>query len=133
MRSEIIIGILMPGPRASKLALLAIASFLLPGCAHTRVVGSSRVLHVALSEYRLHPSSVRAGAGELTIYVHNYGRQTHDLVISQHGQTTGQTEPLPPGQGAVLALDLAPGTYSMASTILSDQALGAYGTLKVSQ
>ena len=71
--------------------------------------------------------------GTLTIFVHNYGRRTHDLVIAQDGQTTGQTEPLPPGQGAVIALDLAPGTYSMASTILTDQALGAYGTLKVSQ
>lgn len=123
----------MPGSRASTLALIAVASVTVWGCAHTRVVGAGRAVHVGLTEYRLNPSSIRVSAGELTIYVHNYGRLTHDLVIAQHGQTTGQTQPLSPGQGAVLALDLAPGKYSMISTMLTDQALGAYGTLEVTQ
>jgi hypothetical protein len=41
------------------------------------------------------------------------------------------TQPIAPGQTTELDLDLAPGTYQMASTILSDQALGAFGTLTV--
>jgi hypothetical protein len=121
----------MPGPRASKLALIAAAAVGLAGCGHTAVASRNRAVDMALSEYRLNPSNVRASAGLLTFYVHNYGRLTHDLVISQDGQTTGQTEPLRPGKTAELALDLAPGRYSMASTMQSDHALGAYGTLEV--
>jgi hypothetical protein len=123
----------MPGRRAPKLALIVTASVLLAGCGHTRVVGGDRSVNVALSEYRLNPSNIRVSSGLLTFHVHNYGRLTHDLVISQDGQTIGQTKPLPPGQTADLALDLAPGRFSMASTMLSDQALGAYGTVEVSQ
>lgn len=123
----------MPAPRASLPSLIAAAAVLLAGCGHAREVGADRTVNMALSEYRLNPSNIRVSAGELTFYVHNYGRLTHDLVISQDGQTTGQTKPLPPGQTAELALDLAPGRYSMASTMLSDQALGAYGTLEVSK
>jgi len=66
--------------------------------------------------------SARAKAGVLTIYVRNQGQLTHNLVISQDGQTTASTEPLEPGQSAEMTLDLAPGTYLIASTILSDQA-----------
>jgi len=123
----------MPGPRASLLALASAATLALGGCSHTVGVSSNRTVHVALSEYRLNPSSISVGAGVLIIYVRNYGRLTHNLVISENGQTTASTEPLAPGQSAELALDLAPGTYSMASTILSDQALGTYGTLNVTR
>jgi hypothetical protein len=123
----------MPRPRAPMLSLIAAAAVLLAGCGHAKVVSEARAVNIALSEYRLDPSNVRVSAGPLTFYVHNYGRLTHDLVISQYGQTTGQTKPLPPGQTAELVLYLAPGRYSMASTMLSDQALGAYGTLEVSR
>lgn len=87
---------------------------------------------MALTEYRLNPQSIDASGGVLAIVVHNYGRLTHDLVVSLNGQNIAGTKPIPPGQTAELDLDLAPGTYQMASTILSDQDLGAYGTLKVS-
>jgi plastocyanin len=123
----------MPRPRATMLALIAVAAVLLAGCGRTRVVGQGRAVNMALSEYRLHPASIRVSAGRLMFYVHNYGRLSHDLVVAQDGQTIGQTKPLPPGQTAELALDLAPGRYSMISTMRSDQALGAYGTLEVSQ
>ena len=41
------------------------------------------------------------------------------------------TKPIAPGQTAQLDAALPPGHYLMASSILSDQALGAYGTLIV--
>ena len=85
---------------------------------------------MALTEYRLNPQSIDASGGVMTIVVHNYGRLTHDLVVSRTDRTIAATKPIAPGQTAELDLDLAPGTYLMASTILSDQALGAYGTLK---
>jgi hypothetical protein len=109
-------------------ALLAVA---LGGCAHSQVVGADRTLRVGLTEYRVTPGDVRVSAGLLTIFVHNYGRLTHNLVVSLNGQSAGATRPLWPGQDAVIAVTLTPGTYVMASTILSDEALGEYGTLKV--
>ncbi len=102
------------------------------GCSHTRAVGSNRTLRVALNEYRLNPQSAHASPGVITILVHNYGRLTHNLVVSENGRTIGSTRPLPPGESAEIDLNLTTGTYLMTSTILSDQALGAYGTLRVS-
>jgi hypothetical protein len=121
----------MTRPRASKLALVAACSALFAGCAHVQHVGSSRTVDIALSEYRLKPDNIRVTSGYLDIHVRNFGRLTHNLVISSNGQTAGATAPIWPGQGAELTLSLPPGTYSMASTMLSDEALGAYGTLKV--
>jgi hypothetical protein len=123
----------MSRPRASTLALLVTCVALLGGCSHTRVLGADRTLRIALSEYRLNPQSARVSAGVLTIDVRNYGRLAHNLVVSENGRMTGSTQPLYPGQSTQLSLNLAPGTYSMASTILSDQALGAYGTLHVTR
>ncbi len=77
------------------------------------------------------PQRVHADTGPLTIEVHNYGRLTHSLVISLDGQPEASTPPIPPGQTVQLYATLAPGDYLMASTIASDQALGAYGTLIV--
>jgi hypothetical protein len=101
------------------------------GCGHTQRVGSDRTLSVALTEYHLNPQSAQASAGPLTIVVRNYGRLTHNLVISLNGQPAGSTRPLAPGQSAAITLNLTRGSYQMSSTILSDQALGADGTLTV--
>jgi hypothetical protein len=115
------------------LLLLAIAALVLAvgGCGQTTSVGSGRTLQVALNEYRVTPQDVRAPMGLLTIFVHNYGRLTHDLVITRDGQTEAATKPIAPGQTEELDAALGPGHYLMASSILSDQALGAYGTLIV--
>ena len=86
---------------------------------------------MALSEYRVAPQSLSARPGTLTILVHNYGRLNHNLVISYDGVAEASTEPIRPGQSAELIATLTPGRYVMASTVLSDQALGAYGSLDV--
>jgi hypothetical protein len=110
---------------------LAVA-WITAACSHTQHVGSSRIVRMALTEYRLNPQSVHLSeGGTLAIIVHNYGRLTHNLVLSANGQSVAGTRPIPPGQTYELDLDLAPGKYEMASTIRSDQALGAYGTLTV--
>jgi hypothetical protein len=100
-------------------------------CGSTTTVSKNGTLRVALSEYRVIPQDVHTTAGVLTIVVHNYGRLTHDLVISLNGQPEISTKPIAPGQTAVLDAALIPGKYQMASSILSDQALGAYSTLDV--
>ena len=101
------------------------------GCGSTTRVGGDRTVRVALTEYRVTPQDVRAGAGLLTIVVHNDGRLTHNLVILSGGVTEASSKPIPPGQTEDVEAVLAPGKYLMASRIQSDQALGAYGTLDV--
>jgi hypothetical protein len=110
---------------------LLLVGVLLGGCGSTKEVGSAHILQVALTEYHVSPQSVRAPSGTLTIFVHNYGRLSHNLVISLDGHPEASTQPIPPGETTELIANLSPGRYQMASTILSDQALGAYGTLKV--
>jgi uncharacterized cupredoxin-like copper-binding protein len=118
----------------SKLAIAAVIFALASvssGCGHAVMVGGDRTLTVSLTEYRVVPQSVRVSAGSLTILVHNYGRLAHNLVVSQNGLAAGATKPIWPGQSVQLTVTLTPGTYVMASNILSDEALGAYGTLTV--
>lgn len=119
--------------RSSGLALLVLCGCIVAACARTAVVGGNRTLSVGLTEYRLKPDNARVSAGIVTIEVHNYGRLTHNLAVSSDGQTTAATKPLWPGQSATLSLALSPGHYQLASTLLSDQALGAYGTLTVTR
>jgi hypothetical protein len=122
----------MPEPlRSTGLALIAAFMFMVAGCGHTETVEASRTLQMGLTEYRLTPQNARISAGVLTIVVHNYGVLTHNLVVSNNGQTVDSTQPIWPGETAELSLSLAPGTYIMASTIQADQALGEYGTLTV--
>jgi plastocyanin len=117
---------------ARPLAAAALAATLLAGCARTQAVGTSRTVQVGVTEYLLRPDAVQVGPGPLTIIVHNYGRLTHDLVITQNGQKQASTGTIWPGQTSELAVDLPKGTYTIASTVISDQALGAYGTLTIS-
>ena len=106
---------------------------MLAGCSTTTKVPSDGTLRVALTEYHVRPQSVSAAPGLLMIVVHNYGRLSHNLVISQNGHPEASTKAIPPGQTTDLFCDLPPGKYVMASTILSDQALGAYGSLTIAK
>jgi hypothetical protein len=101
------------------------------GCGGTHVVGVHRTVFLALTEYRLSPQRVQARAGPLTIYVRNDGRLTHNLAVMRGSKTTGSTQPIAPGHRARLTVVLRNGTYVMASTMLSDEDLGLYGTLDV--
>jgi hypothetical protein len=117
------------GWRAALATAALCAMALAAGCGSTIQVSANRTFQVALTEYHVSPQKVRAPSGTLTIFVHNYGRLSHDLVISWHGQPKASTQPIAPGQTTELIANLGPGHYLMSSTILSDQALGAYGTL----
>jgi plastocyanin len=110
---------------------LVLGAGALAGCGHTRQVGDARSVRIALTEYRVNPQDVSVSTGTLTILIHNYGRLTHNLVVSESGTSIASTHGIPPGGEAELDLSLAPGTYTMTSTILSDEALGQYGTITV--
>jgi hypothetical protein len=88
-------------------------------------------LRVALGEYRVTPQKVQASPGELTIIVHNVGKLTHNLVVRRGTQRVDQTKPIWPGTVSVMAVDLAPGQYTLSSTLFSDQDLGVSGTLSI--
>lgn len=116
------------------LAIAAVTAIglLVAGCGRTVRIGVGRTLQVALSEYRINPSAVIVSSGFVTLVVRNYGLLTHDLVLAENGRPEGATPPIPPGHEATLIVDLAPGHYTMSSTILSDADLGERGTLTVS-
>jgi uncharacterized cupredoxin-like copper-binding protein len=119
-------------PRRRRAKLLGALAVLLAcaGCGHTTVAHEGQV-QISITEYRLIPQSIQTPAGALTIYVHNYGRLAHNLVVMRGTATWGSTEPIRPGQSAELTVGLHPGKYLMSSTILSDRDLGIYGTLTV--
>ncbi len=121
----------LPSAKLAVAVLSAAALTAATGCGHPVVVGADRTLGLALSEYRVDPQAVRVRSGLLTIVVHNYGRLTHNLVVSLSGVNVGQTKPIAPGQSAQLTVMLAAGSYTIGSTLLSDQVLGEYGTLTV--
>jgi hypothetical protein len=114
--------------------LLGLLTLLLAGagCGHSATAHDGSV-RIGLTEYRLIPQSIRTQQGELAISVHNYGRLTHNFVVTRGTETTGSTEPIRPGQTAQLLLAVTPGKYLMLSTILSDRDLGIYGTLTVTR
>lgn len=122
----------MPRPPARAWVLSAVAATVLAGCARTQEVRPDRTVELGVTEYLLRPDEVHASAGPLTLVVHNFGRLTHDLVITQSGQKEASTGTIWPGQTAELAIDLPKGTYTMASTVVLDQPLGTYGTLTIS-
>jgi hypothetical protein len=123
----------MPELRSTWLALAAGTVLLTGACGHTTVVGASRTLQLSVTEYRVAPQKVEVPAGPLTIVVHNYGLLSHNLSVSHNGESEGATQPIAPGGTAVLTLTLSPGHYVMASTVLSDETLGVYGTLIVNR
>jgi hypothetical protein len=104
---------------------------LLTGCGRVQAVGPNRTLSIAVTEYRVDPQSVTASPGQLTMVVHNYGRLSHNLAVLSGSVEMAATPPIAPGQSAAITVDLTPGRYALASTVMSDQALGTYGTLTV--
>jgi hypothetical protein len=84
-------------------------------------------------EYRLRPDRIQARPGPLTLEVRNLGRLTHNLAIFEDGRTSplATTAPVPPGGAAMLSVTLVRGTYTIASTIQEDRALGEHGTLTI--
>lgn len=118
-------------PAPLQKTLLVLLPLALAACSHTVAVGASRTVTIALTEYRLSPRNLQAAPGRLTIVASNHGREVHNLVVSQNGRGAGSTPPIWPGRSASLTVDLTKGTYTIASTLFSDQDLGEYGTLTV--
>ena len=113
------------------IAGVALTAATVSACSHTAVVGGDRTLRLALTEYRVVPQSVRASPGLLSIVVHNDGRLTHNLTVSRGGTAVAQTAAVSPGASVELVITVTRGQYQIASTLLSDQTLGVYGTLTV--
>jgi hypothetical protein len=119
--------------RWSGVGLAAIAAIgLLAGCGSATHVTGGGTIRIALREYHLTPATIDARAGALTLDIANDGRLPHNLVITAaNGARAARSEPIPPGDSATLDATLAPGTYTVASSLLSDKTLGVTGTLHV--
>jgi len=127
----------MPPVRAAKATALAVCALsalaATAGCGQAQRVGRSRLVQVALTEYRLSPAALRVRRGPLTLVVHDFGRLAHNLAVLRGATTVAETPPIQPGSGVTLAVWLAPGTYTLASTLLDDEALGMHGKLAVTR
>jgi iron uptake system EfeUOB component EfeO/EfeM len=123
----------MSWPHTGRLAALVAIGAILAGCGghQARRAGAEETLQVGITEYRIVPDNLTVPEGAVTIIVHNYGILTHNLSVTNGSQTEGTTEPIWPGTSTELTVALLPGKYQMASTLLSDQSLGIYGTLTV--
>lgn len=113
--------------------LLCTALLALPvaACGDAPTLPRGGVLQVGLTEYRMTPDHARVHAGAVTLQVQNLGRLAHNLEVAHGSTRIAVTRPIPPGTGTYLELWLMPGSYTLASTLFSDQALGIYGTLTV--
>jgi plastocyanin len=126
----------MPRARSVPRLLTAACAMLLgaaalSGCSHTLTVGPAHMVRMVLTEYRMNPDRIQVSPGPLTIVVRNLGRLNHNLAVIQNQQPVAETKPMAPGVRMEVTVYLAPGTYDLASTLFSDQALGLYGTLIV--
>jgi hypothetical protein len=65
------------------------------GCGSTTRVGAGRIFQIALTEYHVAPQSVSVPSGTVSIFVHNYGRLSHNLVISTGGRPLAARWPRP--------------------------------------
>ena len=61
------------------------------GCGRVTHVGRRHRVNVALTEYRLNPQRVQVRVGKLMIAVSNFGRLTHNLVVSRGGQSVASS------------------------------------------
>ena len=111
-------------------ASLALA---IAGCGHAQVVGRGRIVGVGVTEYRVTPQKISISAGPVNLVVHNFGRLSHNLATIRGGRIEAETAPIRPGASVVLTVDLAQGSYVIASTLFDDQPLGTYGTLIVTR
>ena len=118
---------------ATRAVLMLGLTCLVAGCGHTRSVTADGTPEIGITEYRLIPDHVQVKAGALAMLVHNYGRLTHNLAISAPAGILAGTAPIPPGHSVWLTVVLPPGSYRMASTLLSDNDLGTYGSLTVTR
>jgi len=89
------------------------------------------MIRVDVSEYRLRPDDLLARAGRITLSVSNLGRLTHNLQIFSGTREIAASPPIRPRGTAVLVVRLPAGTYTVSSGVLSDDALGERGTLRV--
>ena len=105
---------------------------LLAGCGATHHVRGVGALDVAVTEWRVTPDHATARPGSLLIVVHNSGRLAHNLVLSRDGVRISATPPIMPGQSGDLEATVQKGRYELLSSLVDDQATGAYGTLNVS-
>ena len=109
------------------------AALALTGCAATKTTVLPRhELRVREDEYRILPRSVSVPPGRLKIVVANAGVLAHNLVVEHDGAVVAAVPTILPGAtGGPIKVTLAPGTYTLASTLSSQANLGMEATLHV--
>ncbi|HEY3759538.1 MAG TPA: hypothetical protein VGL37_07230 [Solirubrobacteraceae bacterium] len=125
--------------RLRLLAPAALAALALAGCGAARTVRlPSHELKLALSEYRIEPSSTSVPPGPLLIVARNRGILTHNVELERGSLDSNERTVLatihtllPGASEAKRTPPLAPGRYLLVSTIDDQTTLGMSATLIV--
>jgi hypothetical protein len=128
----------LPGRRLS--APLLLVALALTGCGGggpARVTGQT--LRLRLDEYRIVPQDVTIPAGRIHVVARNAGRLPHNVEIASATRVDGNDHPLPvahthiarPGQVVGVWVTLRPGRYRMSCEVSNHDALGQWGTIRV--
>ena len=127
-------------PALAGLVILALGALGATGCGKAPTVRlAGRELRLRLDEYRIKPSSVSVPAGKLKIVAFNGGVLTHNVALEYADRTASgaaaiiDTIPtIQPGtESQAIKVTLAPGRYTLESTIANQADLGMVATLIV--
>ncbi len=119
---------------ARSCALLSVlAGLLLGGCGSTTTtVITHHELRLREDEFRILPHRTSVPPGRLKIVVSNDGVLAHNLVLERAGAIIVSIPTILPGAiGGPVKVTLAPGTYTLASTLSNQSDLGMMSTLVV--
>lgn len=114
--------------------LLVLVALALAGCGSSKTVTviPHHELRLTEDEYRILPHTASVPPGRLKIVVSNHGVLAHNLEIQHNGVVVGAISTILPGAvGGPIKVTLAPGTYTLSSTLGNGSNLGMQSTLVV--
>jgi hypothetical protein len=85
---------------------------------------------VDLTEWEINSSYETLAAGRITFNANNRGEDDHNLAVRGAGHQYGQLD-LGPGESGPLALDLAPGDYTLYCSLVGHEAAGMKRAIRV--
>jgi len=98
-----------------RLAALVLLASALAGCTEPTSAGGA----IVLDEYTIDVPPGSFSSGTVSLDVMNAGEFSHTLVVTQSdGSAVAATASIPPGSGADLVVDLAPGEYQVSCRIV---------------
>jgi len=112
---------------------LALAAAVLAVLAAGAHAGGGRIAQVGvgLQEFRVSLYRTAVPRGTVSLNLHNYGQDVHDLAIRSRGRVLAETAVIKPGANATLRARLRPGRYQLVCLIADHARRGMRAWLTV--